>query len=102
MRPLKRLAISMNAQFSDVINQLENHEAVADCVLKEVEQAAAKAKVQHARVRNDQRRLEGEAERTAHEIALWRERAVKSHAVDERRALECVRRAKRGETDLAR
>ena len=95
MRPLKSIAVSFNARFKQAVNQLENHEAVAESIITEVERAAARAKVQLNRIKDETRRLEEEADRLREEERAWALRAKKVHDLDESRALECVRRLKR-------
>lgn len=83
------------SRIDGIVSQVENHEAVAHSAIREVRQAAARARVQLARVKRDgeelRRRLHDEREAEA----SWRERARRVAAEDEARALECLRRAKR-------
>ena len=57
---LKRLVATVSAGFEDFVAKVENHEAVADCIIDEVRQAAARVRVQHARARSRILRLERE------------------------------------------
>ncbi len=93
MNRLKRWSTSIVAHIDRMVAQVENHQGLADSVIREVQRAAARAKVQLARVRQDggtlRRRL---AEDRDAEIR-WKERARGES--DEDRALECLRRSHR-------
>jgi phage shock protein A len=95
MRPLKSIAVSFNARFKQAVNQLENHEAVAESIIAEVGGTAARARVQLSRIKDETRRLENEVDRLREEETAWITRAKKVHGLDEDRALECVRRLKK-------
>jgi phage shock protein A len=84
------------ASIDSVIAQVENHEAQVASSLRELEQGVLRSKVQLVRVERDGvtlRRTLGEEREAA---VRWRERAKREG--DEKRALECLRRAKRSET----
>ena len=100
MRPLKNLVVSVNARLGQAVNQLENHEAVAESIITEVERTAARAKVQLGRIRSETSRLDEEMDRLRHEEERWIERARKVYGVDEERSLECVRRLKRVRVEI--
>jgi len=95
MKPLKNLVVSVNARLGQAVNQLENHEAVAESIITEVERTAARAKVQLGRIRSETSRLDEEMDRLRDEEERWIDRARKVYGVDEERSLECVRRLKR-------
>jgi phage shock protein A len=97
---LKRLVATVSAGFEDFVAKVENHEAVADCIIDEVRQAAARVRVQHARARSRILRLEREGDELIAERSRWNGRAVSLAASDETRALECVRRGRRAENRL--
>ncbi len=100
MNPFKRLSTGVAAQFNALIDQVENHEAVAEGVIRSVENAAAKAKVQLKRVQHDSNKLKTRLHQLQNDQELWRARVKKVHTIDEKRALECVRRLKRVESEL--
>lgn len=92
---LKRLVASVSAGFEDFVTKVENHEAVADCMIDEVRQAAARVRVQHGRVQAQIERFERRTDELGTDERRWNERAVTLADQDEPRALECVRRARR-------
>ncbi len=95
MQRLKQWTTSLVSRVDWMVSQVENHEAVAKSAIRDVRRAAARARVQLARVRADGERLtRAEAEQRDAETA-WRERARECADGDEARALECLRRARR-------
>jgi phage shock protein A len=99
MRPLKKLAISMNASFDNLVNNLENHEAIANCAIEEVQTAASKISIQLNRVRKDADNLRTKLNNANKEKAAWTERAKRVYESDKDTSRECVRRMKRLEKD---
>lgn len=95
MKPFKSIAVSFNARFRQAVNQLENHEAVAESIIAEVGRTAARARVQLNRIKDETKRLEDEVDRLREEENAWIGRVRKVHGLDEDRALECVRRLKK-------
>ncbi|OVE74279.1 hypothetical protein BVX93_00270 [bacterium B13(2017)] len=94
MKVLKNIAVSLSAQFEKLANQFENHEAIASSIIKEVEQIAAKSKVQLNQVRASKKTLNYDLEKTIQDENRWIERAKKVHEIDEKRAIECIKRVK--------
>jgi phage shock protein A len=92
---LKRLFASVSAGFEDFVTKVENHEAVASCAIDELRAAAARVRVQHARLLTQIDRLEAQRRRAIEDEASWERRAVALADQDEAKALECVRRAER-------
>jgi len=84
-----------------MVSQVENHEALAQGAIAEVTRAAARARVQLVRVREDGARLRRQLGETHETEKLWRDRARRTAAEDEARALECLRRSKRAERRAA-
>ena len=98
---LKRLVASVGASFEEFVNKVENHEAVADSVIRDVRAAAAKLKVQMGGVNAQAERLRKRRDGLAEDAGRWRERAKRLATEDEERALECLRRMKRAEAGQA-
>ena len=97
---LKRLVASVSAGFEDFVAQVENHEAVADCMIEDVRHAAARVRVQTARVQSQITRLQRERADLDTERERWNARAVALAVTDEAKALECVRRSRQADTRL--
>jgi phage shock protein A len=102
MNPFKRIVITLNANLGQFLDQIENHEALAESGIREVEKAAAHARHQFRRIQNDQVRITKRLEELEKEQNLWADRARRLHASDEASALECVKRIKVIERETAR
>ncbi len=95
MNRVKRWTTAVTAQIDEWVAKVENHEALASSVICEVRRAAARAKVQLARVKKDGERLRQRLEEERRAERRWRERARSCAESDRERALECLRRSKR-------
>jgi phage shock protein A len=73
------------------VSQVENHEALVNEALKDLQQATARARVQLKRVREDGERLRRQLAEQREQAERWRERA-KGSVDDDSRAVECLRR----------
>ena len=98
---LKRMVASVGASFEQFVNKVENHEAVAEAVIRDVRASAAKLRVQMGGVMAQTERLRTRRDGLAEDAGRWRERARRFATVDEDRALECLRRMKRAEVEQA-
>ncbi len=95
MSTIKRLVGSIRTNFEWMVNQVENHEALVTSVIKEAQGSQAKARVQLALVRKDGERMRKRQNELEREISEWTDRAVKNAKIDEKCALECLKRKKR-------
>jgi phage shock protein A len=95
MNRFKRWTVSMSSRLDQVIGQIENHEAVVTSTLREMQQAAARAKVQLRRVQSDGRLLQQRLRAEREAVETWRGRALSCGEGDSERAIECLRRSKR-------
>ncbi|SMF94194.1 phage shock protein A (PspA) family protein [Methylomagnum ishizawai] len=91
MNPFKRIFVSVKAQLNEVAGDFENHEAVADAAIQELERLAATTRVRLGRLDRELKALDERHAALRKDAALWAERAVRV-AAEETRALECVRR----------
>jgi phage shock protein A len=101
MHRLRVWTASLLSRVDWMVSQIENHEAVARSAIEDVRQAAARAKVQLARVRQDGEALRKRVAEQREEEAVWRERARRCAPEDEERALECLRRSNRAARRVA-
>ncbi len=99
---VKRLVASVGASFEQFVNKVENHEAVAEAVIRDVRASAAKLKVQMGGVDAQAERLRERRDALAEDVGRWRERAKRFAIEDEERALECLRRMERAKAQQAR
>lgn len=102
MNGFKRLFFSLRAHLDGVVNDFENHEALAKMAIKDLERVGVRTQAQRNRLQN---RIDKLAEKIAglkKEAELWSVRAVKMEPVDEGRALECVRRLQQAQRQIER
>ncbi len=101
MSVFKRLSTSLVARVDQMVSQIENHDAVIEAAIRNARQAAARAKVRLARVRNDGGRLRRKIAALQSEEVKWTERARASAGTDEETALECLRRRRQCQAQTA-
>jgi phage shock protein A len=94
---IKRLAASISAGIEEVVTKLENHEAVADCLLEELRQGIAQIRVQQARIDAQAKRTATKLEEAEADHARWNKRALQLADADESKALQCIQRAEYSE-----
>lgn len=100
MKVVRRLTTTISANFASLVDQIENHEALADAGIREVEQAFAKAKVDLKRVERDGRRMQNKLTELASEVEVWRARAKEIKESDREKALRCVEKMQRAEEQI--
>lgn len=86
----RRIVTSISASIDDWISKVENHEAVADCAIGEVRQAAAKIRGQLNTVCSRHQHQQREQARLNEECVRWRNRAIACKDSDEEKALRCM------------
>jgi len=101
MRTIKRWSASIAASVDSLVSQIENHDALIGSAIREMQEAGARARVQLGRVKRDGEKLRKRLAELNLADEQWKERAVKSAALDENRALECLRRQKRVQREIA-
>lgn len=99
---VKRIVASVGASFEQFIAKMENHDAVAKCVIQDIRQSAARIRSECNRVQARVERNRLECQRIENEISQWQTRAKKCIAQqkDEAKALECIRQVKLLEKNL--
>ncbi len=101
MNSIKRLCITMNAHINTMIDQVENHEAVAEAALTEIREALSNTKYQLVRLQNEQKEMLNRHLNLQSVEIKWRERAIQAGADNHERAIECMRRLKNIQVELA-
>ena len=101
MNTLRRWTTTVVASFDQMLSQIENHEALITSAIRDVQESAGRANAQLARVRRDGTAMRQRIEELRRQHEQWTERAVKTAALDEAKAIECLRRKKKLETDIA-
>ena len=101
MSLIQRISATITSSVDRAVSKVENHDAIVATALRDTQRAAARSRVRLARVRKDGANLKtryGELELASER---WAERAKRIAAEDEGRALECLRRRKECEAQLA-
>lgn len=96
----KALVATFSASFDELVRKIENHEAVADCVIQDVREAAAKIRSQLNLTQTRLRKLQLKEKTLEEEGRRWRERALACREQDEEKALRCMQALKQNETSL--
>lgn len=99
MKAMKRITTSLFANFDWAVTQIENHEALVNAALREIQHAGAKARVQINRVRQDGERMRRRLTEQRQAAQVWEERALRCAQSDEARALECLKRCKQAQLE---
>lgn len=102
MKTIKRLAVSIQAHTEELVGRIENHEAVADSMIREMERSRARARIHFTRVQADRARLDKKLSDLKNRESQWVDRAGRVHTMDDKRALECARRVKTTREEIAR
>lgn len=100
MNSVKRILISLKTQMSHVVDDFENHEALATVAIDEIEKIGRNSRIQLNRVRNRITELEKKFEEQQADVEKWSERAVKLESSDRESALNCVKRLKDAEKQI--
>ncbi|NQZ02633.1 MAG: hypothetical protein HRT45_18380 [Bdellovibrionales bacterium] len=100
MRPVSRIMATITAQFDQLVNQIENHEAVAEASLRQLRQDISGARVQYKMMQKDIESLVSQQQRLEKDLSTWQARAVQYSETDKEKALHCMRKIKLVEKDL--
>ncbi len=101
MSLFKRISTSITSTVDKAVSRVENHDAIINAALKDTQQAAAKSRVRLARVQKDGNSLKGRHEQLQSAVVQWTERAKNVAKTDETKALECLRRRKECDAQIA-
>lgn len=93
MAHFKRWTSGLVTRVDSIVVQIENQEALVESAIVDLSQRVARARTQLTRVHKDGEALRRRLSETERESTLWRDRARTEP--DQKRALECLRRAKR-------
>ncbi len=101
MKKLKYWTASIVSGFDSVISKVENHESVVTSSIQELQTAAAHAKVKLGRLKQEIQRMESKRDQLQQSRERWNERAVALRETDKSKAIECLRRRKNVESEIA-
>lgn len=91
MNSLKRLFITLKTQLDYVADEVENHQALAEVAIKDLEAHRRKARIHQHRLQGMVEQFESQLGELHKEVETWSARAVKTKQQDEQRALQCVK-----------
>ncbi|MCC6921988.1 MAG: PspA/IM30 family protein [Nitrosomonas sp.] len=93
MSILKRLSTTLISRIDRVVTEIENHDAVIQAALNEMNSKMAKAKIALNQACRERNRIKTELETQQSNVHRWQERAIICAKTDESKALECLRRS---------
>ena len=97
---IKALLATFGASFDDMVRKIENHEAVADCVIQEVRESAARIRSQLNISQARTSKLQQKEKQLEVDCVRWRERALSCRDTDEEKALRCIQSLKHSQRTL--
>ncbi|MGR9053088.1 MAG: PspA/IM30 family protein [Gammaproteobacteria bacterium] len=101
MNNIKRLFVSIKSHIDHVADEFENHEALAGAAIDDLRETARKTRLHLHRVGKMSELYRKQLETQREQARLWSERAVKSKQEDEQKALQCVRRLRQAQRQIA-
>ncbi len=101
MNLIQRISTSITSSVDRAVSKVENHDAIINAALRDTQQAAARARVRLERVRKDGHQLKTRYADLQQAALRWTDRARLVAADDEPKALECLRRRKECEKQIA-
>jgi phage shock protein A len=92
MTMLKRISTTFISKVDRVVAHVENHDAVVEASLKDLQTALAKARIRLNRIQKDGKQLNDKISELTQAEASWESRAELIAVDDKSKALECIRR----------
>ena len=101
MTRIKRFTATLFAQFNSFVDQIENHEAIAESALKQFRAGIAKARYQAKCLMIEVQGLDRKLKALNEEREKWTARARRFKDADHSKAIACMRRLKAVENEIA-
>jgi len=101
MKLFNRISATVLSSVDGLVTKIENHEALADAMIIDIQKKAATARVHLKRVQKDRKHCEEQIAKLHTDAELWQKRALNAanssrgeehDSDDESRALECLQR----------
>lgn len=92
MNNFRKIFISIKSQIDSIADDFENHEALADSAINDLQQLAVNTRQHEFRLHKMIKQYQQQLTDMEKEAALWTERAIKVRSEDEQKALQCVKR----------
>lgn len=100
MNIFQRLSATLHSRIDNAVSHIENNDAIVEVALRDARSAIAKARVRLARVQKDGAALRSKQAQLQQETASWESRAKQVAEADEAKALSCIERRNRCQTQL--
>jgi len=94
MSIIKRLSATVVSSIDSLVGEIEDHNAVVEVAIKDLQKQIAEAKVRLNRVNQEQLKIKQQISDTQLKASAWKQRAIESAKDDEAKALECLNRSK--------
>ena len=101
MSLIRRISASISSSVDRAVSKVENHDAIINAALRDTQRAAARSRVRLERVRKDGASLKHRYKELELASRRWADRARTIAAHDEAKALECLRRRRECESQIA-
>jgi len=92
MSSFKKIFISIKSQIDSIADDFENHEALAEAAINDLQQLAVTTRQHKFRLHKMIDQYQTQLQKLEQESTLWSERALKMREQDEQKALQCVKR----------
>lgn len=92
MSSFKKIFISIKSQIDSIADDFENHEALAEAAINDLQQLAVSTRQHGFRLQKMINRYQAQLIELEKESTLWSERALKVKEQDQQKALLCVKR----------
>jgi phage shock protein A len=101
MNNLKRLFVSIKSQVDQVADEFENHEALAGAAILDLQAIGSKTRLHLHKISKLSQQYQEQLEQQQELARLWSERAIKARKDDEQKALQCVKRLRQAQQQIA-
>jgi len=102
MQLFKRISSTVLSSVDRAVSQIENHDAVVESMLKDLQHATAETKMRLRRVERDGKKMHQRLQDLTSEEQKWTERASACADNDEPKALACLNRRRQCREDISR
>ena len=92
MNNFRKIFISIKSQVDSIADDFENHEALAETAINDLQQLAVSTRQHAFRIDKMINHYQQQLTDLEKQAALWSERAIKVRTEDEQKALQCVKR----------
>ncbi len=102
MNSLKKIFISIKSQVDQIANDFENHEALAEAAIQDLQTLGSKTRLHLHRVSKMSTHYQKQLEQQQKQAQLWSERALKAknEDEDEQKALQCIKRLRQTQQQI--